>query len=156
MTAAPAGTVIVCVGNSLVGDDAAGSAVHDALDGRLPPRTRLRLLGVGGIALLDDLQGEECLIVVDAVQLGAAAGTVHVLAWDAIPEAGGAAVSLHGLGIREAVAVGRMLYPEIMPRRVYLVGIEGRRFDCLGEEMTPAVSAAIDEAVSQVLKLIVS
>ena len=154
IAAPPADTVIVCVGNSLVGDDAAGCAVHDALISRLPSRVRLRLLGVGGIALLDDLQGEENLIVIDAVQLGAAPGTVHVLAWDAIPASGGTAVSLHGLGIREAVAVGRMLYPEIMPRRIYLVGIEGRRFDQLGEEMTPAVAAAIDEAVSQVLRLI--
>ena len=154
--AAPADAVIVCVGNSLAGDDAAGCAVHDALTGRLPPRARLRLLGVGGIALLDDLQGEEFLIVVDAVQLGAVPGTVHVLAWDAIPAAEGAAVSLHGVGIREAGAVGRTLYPEIMPPRVYLVGIEGCRFDRLGEGMTPAVAAAIEEAVDKVLKLIAS
>lgn len=156
MIAAPASSVIVCVGNSLVGDDAAGPAVHDALAGRLPPQARLRLLGVGGIALLDDLRGEENLIVVDAVQLGAAPGTLHVMEWDAIPESGGAAVSLHGLGIREAVTVGRALYPEIMPRCITLVGIEGRRFDCLGEEMTPAVAAAVDLAVSRILRLIAS
>lgn len=155
MTGAAGGSVIVCVGNSLAGDDAAGAAVHDALTLRsLPPGTRLRLLGLGGIALLDDLQGEACLIVVDAVQLGAAPGTVHVLEWDAIPEAGGAAVSLHGIGIRETIAIGRALYPEIMPHRIVLVGIEGQRFDILGAEMTPQVAAAIDEAVFQVIQLI--
>jgi hydrogenase maturation protease len=79
---------------------------------------------------------------------------VHVLSWDAIPEAGGAAVSLHGVGIRETVTIGRALYPEIMPPRIFLVGIEGKCFDRLGAEMTPAVAAAIGEAVLQVLKLI--
>lgn len=149
------GIVIACVGNSLAGDDAAGSAVYDALAlRRLPPDTRLRLLGLGGIALLDELQGEDSLIVVDAVQLGAAPGTVHVMEWDAIPEARGAAVSLHGLGIRETVTIGRALYPEIMPHRIVLVGIEGQRFDLLGAEMTPPVAAAIDEAVVRVMDLI--
>ena len=155
MKAAARGNIIICVGNSLAGDDAAGVFVHDALLLRpLPTGTRLRLLGLAGIALLDDLQGEDGLVVVDAVQLGAAPGTVHVLPWDAIPEAGGAAVSIHGVGIREAVTIGRALYPEIMPRRIVLVGIEGRCFDILGAEMTPPVAAAIEEAVIQVMKLI--
>lgn len=155
MRVAAGGTIIACVGNSLAGDDAAGSAVYDALALRLlPPDTRLRLLGLGGIALLDDLQGDACLIVVDAVQLGAAPGTLHVLEWDAIPEAGGAAVSLHGLGIRETITIGRTLYPEIMPQRIVLVGIEGQCFNQLGAEMTPPVAAAIDEAVVQVMNLI--
>lgn len=155
MKVAAGGTIIACVGNSLAGDDAAGSAVYDALALRpLPPGTRLRLLGLGGIALLDDLQGDACLIVVDAVQLGAAPGTVHVLPWDAIPEAGGAAVSLHGLGIRETITIGRTLYPEIMPQRIVLVGIEGQCFNQLGAEMTPTVAEAIDGAVVQVMNLI--
>ena len=150
----PGSAVIACVGNSLAGDDAAGCAVYEVLAGRhLPPGSQLLLLGVGGIALLDELGGEECLIVVDAVQLGAAPGTVHVLAWDALPEAG-AAVSLHGLGIREVVEIGRRLYPEIMPQRIFLVGIEGRCFDRLGEGMRPAVAAAIDKAAKTVEKLI--
>ena len=158
MTGMAGGNVIVCVGNSLAGDDAAGAAVYDALALRpLPPGTRLRLLGLGGIALLDDLVEASCpaslLIVVDAVQLGAAPGTVQVMEWDAIPEAGGAAVSLHGIGIRETITIGRALYPEFMPPRIVLVGIEGQRFDILGAEMTPPVAAAIEEAVFQIMNL---
>jgi hydrogenase maturation protease len=159
LTGAAGGSVIVCVGNSLAGDDAAGVAVYEALAPRsLPPGVGLRFLGLGGIALLDDLveaHGKtSLLVVVDAVQLGAAPGTVHVMEWDAIPEAAGAAVSLHGIGIRETITIGRALYPEFMPGRIVLVGIEGQRFDILGAEMTPPVAAAIDEAVFQVMNLI--
>ncbi len=151
----PDSAIIVCVGNSLAGDDAAGCAVYEALAVLfLPSGVRLRLLGLGGIALLDEFKGESCLVVVDAVQLGAAPGTVHVLAWDDIPVAGGTAVSLHGLGIRETITIGRMLYPEIMPHRIFLVGIEGAYFDHLGQEMSPEVAASVDQAAAQVMKLI--
>lgn len=151
----PDGSLIACVGNSLCCDDAVGWAVYDVLKARkLPADVRLLLSGVGGIALLDDLKGEKLLIVVDAVQLGFPPGTVHVLSWNDIPGAGGAAVSLHGLGIRETIDIGRTLYPEDMPDRVFLVGIEGECFDRLGEPMTQPVANAVDEAVEQVLKLI--
>lgn len=152
----PASTLIVCVGNSLAGDDAAGCAVHEKL-AKLPlsSNVRLRLLGLGGIALLEELEGDACLIVVDAVQLGGTPGTVRVMVWDEIPEAGGMAVSLHGVGIRETLAIGRMLYPELMPQHTFLVGIEGACFDCLGQDMSPEVAASVDQAVAQVMKLIV-
>jgi hydrogenase maturation protease len=152
---APDRVVIVCVGNSLAGDDAVGCAVHAALAARpLPPGVKLRLLGLAGIALLDELAGETCLVVIDAVQWGAPPGTVHVLTWEQIPAASGAAVSLHGLGIRETIAIGRMLYPETMPQHIFLVGIEGICFDRLGQAMSPEVAGAVSQAAAQVLKLI--
>jgi hydrogenase maturation protease len=146
--------LVVCVGNALVGDDAAGCAVHDRLaDRRLPAGVRLELLGVGGIRLLDLLEGEDALVAVDAVHFGAPPGTVHVLAWDDLPKVS-TAVTSHGIGLREAIEVGRRLSPESMPSRVYLVGIEGRDFDRIGEGMTTAVAAAIEPAARAVLDLV--
>lgn len=146
-------TLVVCVGNSLVGDDAAGCAVHQRLAAApLPDGLRLCLLGVGGLRLLDELQGEDVLIAVDAVQLGAPAGTVHVLPWEALPSAG-AAVTGHGVGLRETIEVGRRLYPEAMPGRAFLVGVEGRIFDELGAGLGPEVAASIGPAAAAVLAL---
>jgi hydrogenase maturation protease len=145
--------VVVCVGNALVGDDAAGCTVYDRLAARsAPPWLRLELLGVGGLALLDLLRGEEALVTVDAVQLGAPPGTVHVLPWRALPPAG-AAVTSHGIGLREAIEVGRRLFPERMPHLAWLVGIEGRSFDTVGEGCTPEVAAALDRATEATLEL---
>ena len=96
--------LIVCVGNSLVGDDAAGCAVYESLAREsLPDGVRLHLLGVAGISLLEILAGENILIVVDAVQFGAKPGTVHILDWSELPQARGLAVSAHGIGLREAI-----------------------------------------------------
>jgi hydrogenase maturation protease len=142
--------LIVCVGNGLVADDAAGAAVYAALVEAPPPLARVALLATGGIRLLDLVEGEESLIVVDAVQLGAKVGTVHVLDWESLPRAQGPAVSVHGIGVREAIEMGRMLIPERMPRVVSLVGIEGKCFDELGGPMTAEVREAIPRAVTAV------
>lgn len=135
-------TVVVCIGNELVADDAVGFEIYQRLCGR---GARVEFCSLGGIDLLPLLAGETALIVVDAVQLGAAPGTVHVLPWDALPRAS-AAISAHGLGLRETVEIGRELYPESMPERIVLVGIEGRCFNRTRDHMTGAVQDAIASA----------
>lgn len=143
--------LVVCVGNSLVGDDAAGCAVHDRLlRESLPEGSRLLMLGVGGIALMEQVAGESLLIVVDAVQLGAEPGTIHVLDWNDLPQERSGMVSAHGVGLREAIALGRILSPETMPEKVILIGIEGASFDTIGAPMTPAVAAAVESAAAEV------
>lgn len=146
-------SLVLCVGNDLVGDDAAGCHVYERLqDSVLPPGTRVELLGLGGLSVLDHLDGEENLVLVDAVSLGAPVGTVHVLPWDDLPSLYVTPVSLHGIGLREAIEVGRRITPEAMPRRVLLVGIEGRCFDLVGHPPTPEVAAAIGPAADEVIR----
>ena len=150
-----ASALIVCIGNDLVADDGAGHAVHRLLAARLAnPGVRLVLLGLGGMSLVDHFQGEAQLIVVDAVQLGAPAGTVHVLDWTRLP-ASGCQFSCHGIGVREAIEVSRTLFPEMTPQTVHLVGIEGRCFDQLGEGLSAAVAAAVEPAAAAVFGLLV-
>ncbi len=143
--------VVVCVGNSLVGDDAVGCAVYEILSrGPLPSGARLQLLGVGGISLLECLEGESIMIVVDAVQLGAGPGTIHVLDWDELPQEAVGVVSAHGVGLREAIALGRILSPEAMPRKVLVIGVEGISFDTIGAPMTPEVASAVEKCAEEV------
>lgn len=148
-------TLIVCIGNVLAADDGAGHAVYtELLRSSLPESTRLRCLGLGGIDLLEELAGERQLIVVDAVQLGALPGTVHVISWEQLPSLRLRPVSGHGIGIREAIEVGRRLYPERVPESIFLVGIEGKCFDQLQEQLTVEVAAAIPAAVLAVCNLL--
>jgi hydrogenase maturation protease len=151
----PSTALVVCLGNDLVADDGAGCAVFERLNAsELPVGTRLVRLGLGGLALLEYLQTDSLLVVVDAVQLGAKVGTVHVMGWEDLPRAVGAAVSSHGIGIREALDVAGILQPETMPLRVVLVGIEGACFDQLGGPLTPQVAIAVEEAALRVLSLL--
>lgn len=147
--------MVVCIGNELVADDAVGYAVFTRLaDNPLPAGVRLEYCGVGGVALLELLHGsEKVMIVVDAVQFGADVGTVHVFNWDKLPALGdGNAVSAHGIGLKDTIAIGQALYPERMPERILLVGIEGRCFDLLGGPMTPEVATAVQSAAETVQK----
>ena len=119
------------------------------------PDVSLEYCGVGGIALLDLLDGsEQTMIVVDAVCLGAPAGTVHRIDLGELTPADANAISAHGIGLRETMEIGMALYPERMPKRVTLVGIEGRCFDLPREHMTEAVARATQPAVDEILSLL--
>lgn len=146
---------VLCIGNSIAGDDGAGAAVYEELKARaLPGDVQLKFLGLGGIDLLEELAGEDCLVVVDAVQLGGISGRVHVLAWDMLPGMAVRPVSGHGIGVKEAIEVGRRLYPERMPQTIWLVGIEGQCFDHLGEVLSTEVAASVPVAADEVVRLV--
>jgi len=143
-------TIVICIGNELIADDAVGFEVFNRLSGC---GARLEYCSVGGIDLLPMLEGETDLIVVDAVQLGALPGTIHVLPWDALPQES-SAISSHGLGLRETIEIGTALYPGTMPERITLVGIEGRCFNRTRECMTEEVQSAIDTAVTLIEEIV--
>lgn len=147
--------LVICIGNDLVGDDGVGHAIYYALKKKsLPSGTRLKLLGLGGMNLLDEIEGEKLLVVVDAVQFGDPPGTVHTLNWNQIPRLEPRAVSGHGIGVREAIEVSRCLYPEKTPHHIYLVGVEGRTFDQLGSGLSREVADAVGKATTEVLRLL--
>jgi hydrogenase maturation protease len=104
--------------------------------------------------LLDELDGEELLIVVDAVQFGAQPGSVHLLDWESIPTTEIRPVSGHGIGVKEALQVCGKLYPEKAAARVYLVGVEGKCFDQVGAGLTPEVLEGLPAAVEKIIGLL--
>ncbi len=147
--------LIVCIGNEMVADDGVGWEVHERLrESDLPENIRLVFLGLGGIDLLEEIDGEEVLVVVDGVQLGAVPGTIHQLGWEQLPATPPRPVSGHGIGIREAIGVGRVLYPERVPKEIFLVGVEGKCFNQLGMGLTDEVARAVPQAVATVLNLV--
>lgn len=139
-------TIVICIGNELIADDAVGFEVYNRLAGC---NARLEYCGVGGIDMLPLLDGETDMIVVDAVQFGAVPGTIHVIPWDALPS-GGTDISSHGLGLRETIEIGKTLYPRAMPERITLIGIEGRCFHRTRDFMSKEVCDAIVPAVETV------
>lgn len=140
---------MICIGNELIADDAVGFEVYQRLAGL---EGRLEYCSTGGIDLLPLLDGESDMIVVDAVQLGAPPGTVHCIPWQSLPRSS-SAISAHGLGLREAIEIGNILYPEKMPKRITLVGVEGRCFNLTRDNMTEEVAQAIESVVTLVRNL---
>lgn len=150
MSPASLRTIVVCIGNELIADDAVGFEIFNRLAGC---NARLEFSGMGGIDMLPMLDGETDMIVVDAVRFGAAPGTIHVIPWDSLPCAG-TDISAHGLGLRETIEIGKTLYPKAMPDRITLVGIEGRCFNRTRDHMSKEVCDAIPMAVETITGLV--
>jgi hydrogenase maturation protease len=151
MSTPDSSSIVICIGNELVADDAVGFEVFNRL-GQI--NARLEYCSVGGIDMLQLLNGEENMVVVDAVQFGATPGTIHVIPWDSLPVNGSTAISAHGLGLRETVEIGRILYPDKMPEHITLIGVEGCCYNLPRENMTRAVADAIETTVFKVKEIV--
>jgi hydrogenase maturation protease len=145
--------VVIGVGNVLLGDDGVGVRVVEALRREagadpeaLPPDTRLVDGGTLGLDLLRDLDGARGLLVVDAADLGALAGTVTVRRDEragrgpaGIPAGG------DGHGVAELLAVAGLL--GILPAAVSVIGI-GLGEIGVGPALSSRVAAAGPRAVA--------
>lgn len=112
----------------------------------------MRALERGGepTGLIDVWEGEEHVILVDAVSSGAAPGTIHRFDADAGPlPARLFSASTHHLGVAEAVELGRSLGR--LPDKLEVIGIEGSRFGA-GRGLSPKVRRAV-EALETTLRM---
>ena len=145
--AAPAGTVVLGLGNPLMGDDGAGLAALARLAARwaLPADVRVVDGGTWGLALLPDVEDAERLLVLDAVCAGrgggGAPGDVVRLERDAIPRAYALKLSPHQIDLREVLAVAELR--GALPREVVVVGVEPAGL-AFAEPLSPPVARALD------------
>lgn len=151
--------IVGCVGNLLRGDDGFGPAVAERLTG-LPDGVEVVETGIGGIALVHELQnGYDALIVADAVDRGRPPGTVMVIAPDVI--------DVHALSWGERsdlISDIHLATPErvfmmakalgALPSRLVMVGCQPVDVEGLGTEMSPEVTAAVEVAIAEVLRLV--
>ena len=138
--AAPA--AVVGAGNWLIASDRAGPLVLERVRGRYGPEVETRNMGSAGLALLDHLHGQELMCLVDACLTGGPPGRVHVseMRLDGIPDPVG---SVHQIGPLETLIIAARLYPEDMPKRVVLIGIETEGMDERMEEVACEEAVAI-------------
>jgi len=146
-------TLILGVGNTLLGDDGAGVHVARQLqDAGLTEGVRVLDAGTLGFALLPEVQDCGALIVVDAARDGLAPGSVTVReggAMDAFVCRRGR--SVHDVGIADLLAMARLSGQ--LPARRALVGIEPAAVEW-SMVCTPAVAEALPVALARVRELL--
>jgi hydrogenase maturation protease len=119
--------------------------VADALERDVPPGATVRRSGRAGLYLLDEMEGFDRVVVVDAVRTGANPfGTVHALPVEDLRAPSGP--SPHSLGLPSALELARRAGAEV-PSRVFLVLVEVEVMDEVGEGLTREVAAAVPRAV---------
>jgi len=146
--------LVLAIGNTLLTDDGVGAKVVEYLErnDELPADVRLIDGGTLSFSLaaeLDDLAG---LIVVDASRFRSPPGSFRCFInaeVDAQLQGGGR--SVHEVGLSDLLDIARLTGQ--LPERTALVGIEPADTDW-GEELSPAVQAAVPEAAALVTGLI--
>lgn len=147
-------TLVLGVGNTLLGDEGAG--VHAARWlGRLAgDRPGLEVLDGGtlGFTLLPRLERHDGLIVFDAARLGGSPGSVRCFESAAMDEfLGQPRRSAHEVGLCDLLDMARLAGH--LPHRRALVGIEPERVDW-SESPSKAVCEALDHAARVALELL--
>jgi len=142
-------TVVIGVGNVYRRDDGAGVAVAEALRPRVPAGVDVVACENEPSRLLDAWEGADAVFVVDAVSSGGTPGALHRFdaAVTALP-AGVFRSSTHAFGVGDTIELGRALGR--LPSYVVVYGIEASDFTS-GEQLTPAVAAALDGVVDTLL-----
>jgi hydrogenase maturation protease len=141
-------TLIIGVGNAYRRDDAVGLIVARRLRACGLENVTVREASGEGGALMDAWQDAQTVILVDAAQSGAAAGTLH--RFDAQREPIPTQFlhySTHAFGVAEAIELARALRQ--LPLRVIVYAIEGQNFGA-GDELSPDVARAVEDAVEQI------
>jgi hydrogenase maturation protease len=151
MTAEPQHQILVIgIGNEFRGDDGVGHFIARSLMERAPAVLSIQLQSGDGAALMESLRQCRAVYLIDAMQTGAAPGTIRRI--DAQQEALPAnffSTSTHHFGIAMAVELARALNQ--LPESLIIYGIEGRQYD-LSTGLSAEVRMAADELLEQLMK----
>jgi hydrogenase maturation protease len=146
----PDRTVVLGLGNVLHADDGAGAQVIKRLreDARVPGRVALIEGGTLGLELLPYVWDCTHLIVVDAVDVGRAPGTVVRMSGEELHSLPGNS-SVHQLGVSDLLVALRVLggkQPEVV-----LLGVQPANTDW-STDLSPSVAAAIELLVEAAIQ----
>ncbi len=135
---------ILCLGNELLADDAAGPAAAALLraEGRLQDCEIVESCAAG-LNWIDDLVGVDRLIIVDAIVTGRAApGSVHILREGDLGKGYGS--NPHTMSLGAALALARQLGMDA-PSEVVVLAVEAADVETFGGPMSEAVRQGVRE-----------
>jgi hydrogenase maturation protease len=142
--------LVLCLGNEVLSDDSFGFHIAQRLNsGRVQDNhTDVQFSSIAGFSLLDLLTERSRFLIIDSIQTGAAPGTLHFFpAGHLTPSQ--QLINSHQISLPTALALARQFGIE-MPETIDVLAVEAQDVETLSESMTPAVAAAMDDAVMRV------
>ena len=144
------GTVVIGLGNPLMGDDGVGLAVLDRLRSEWDlPDVELVDGATWGLSLLPVIEDAERLLLVDAIVAHGAPGDLIELSRARLPIYLSRKLSPHQVDLRDALAVAELRGR--MPNEVVAIGVQPAVVD-LGLELSAPVAARLNALVHAVVK----
>lgn len=158
-------TIVVGLGNPILGDDGVGWKVASHVRQHLESRRALRdqsdasyidveYLSLGGISLMENLLGYQRAILIDAVTTDQEPGSIVVSPlMDMLDYAALHITSAHDTSLQTALKLGKAMGADL-PEEVIVVGIATRHVYDFSEELTAPVVAALPRATQIVIDLL--
>jgi hydrogenase maturation protease len=142
--------LVLGLGNLLMQDDAVGVHVVQRLQQQFlfPPQVRVLDGGTLGLDLLPYIEEAEQVLIIDALEMRAAPGSMHRLVGEEVPRAFAGKLSVPQRGLQDLLAVAEL--QGTLPAEVVVLGVQAVSID-MGLELTPAVAAALDGLIDAVL-----
>ena len=137
-------TLVLGIGNSILGDDGVGVHVAREVGARVNDKNvDVRDVGVDGLNLFDFILGYDKLVVIDAILTERAeVGEVYRLKPERVIDPSRSAISSHHFDLGTTLDIGKRLFPNQIPEEAA----------CISEQMSPRVERAVPKAVSLVLE----
>jgi len=178
-------TIIIGLGNPLLGDDSLGWRVAEQVRLQLnlpsigwyqsstadtqpqpkdqrepndhPESIEVDFLSLGGLSLMERLEGYDRAILIDAINSGKdSPGTVTVFRLEEMPDLSAHHLSsTHDTNLPTALRLGRSMGAHL-PYEIYVVAVEAKNVYDFTEDLTPSVAEALPLAVQSVINLLSS
>jgi len=144
-------TVVLGLGNILLGDEGVGVRVVERLLERyaFPPDVKVLDGGTLGLDLMPYVEAADHLLVIDALDVGAEPGTIARLEGDEIPAFLSIKISPHQMGLSDLLSVARLT--GTYPQDVVLWGVQPAVID-VGLDLSPIVADELETLADRVLE----
>ena len=149
-------TLIVGLGNPVLGDDGVGWKVAEKICQQLPADTPVVVdyLSLGGISLMEHLIGYDRAVLIDAFASDEDLGSIHVMNLNDMPNYSAFHIaSAHDTSLQNALEMGRSL-GAFLPEQITVIGIATKRIYDFSEELSPPVADAVPHAAKIALELL--
>jgi hydrogenase maturation protease len=143
-------TVVIGLGNPLMGDDGAGLVALEILRERWN-LGHIELVdgGTWGMSLLPTIEDADRVIFVDAIRAGGMPGDIAVLERERLPIYFTRALSPHQTDLRDVLAAAELR--GTIPSECVAIGVEPELIE-LGTELTTVVQRSIEPLVAAVVE----
>jgi hydrogenase maturation protease len=143
-------TLVLGLGNPLMGDDGAGVVALNRLrdDWQVPEEVDLVDGGTWGMNLLPLLESHDRVILLDAIHTGSRPGSLILLRREDLPRYFAHKLSPHQLDLREVLALAELR--DALPETLIAIGVEPENVE-LNAMLSPRVSSAIRRMVALTL-----
>ena len=151
----PWGTVVIGLGNPLMGDDGLGLAALARLrdEWTVPADVELVDGGTWGMNLLPIIEGARRVLLLDAIDVGAIPGTPVVIERGQLPRYFTTKISPHQVDLRDVLALAELR--GTLPEQVTAIGLQPARIE-LSLELSEALTRELDDLALSVVHVLES